>query len=791
MIFWQPNYTKTNNNITITTTTTAPTTTREMSTEHNKQSDNVSVTPPSSAKGPPYYRKSVLPQITTPASFTSQNQETLFKLFTYTVILLPTLTSILFPINSNNIPRNEQIGNFIIDLLTVVLISWVVRFTIEWPYNWMKQLQNTKTKLLKQLKPETEKKEGYRNQHRHGEIDDKVILLIRKISTFEIIALLCCLLSSIFSSTLLIWTRQYTIIDQQRKKMVFNNVNIALLQFCSIFRIIITFTDLLQSSSLNNSQINIQNSDFQGWFQDLRHYFLPNLTNQILLDHLQSHNKQFDKLKLDLARLECELQEKTSADPKRISKSMTPPIEIQRTNYSKNKKLQLSLQLQRQPHYFANAKTPSELYTNSISPFPLNVSHSASAWASVSATASPSSSTTPTTSSSSSSLPAQTKIDQLQSVRPSIVRRRSTLTMGKKTLKTIAEEDDHYTNNNVDNNIVKNLNNGDSNGDGDEISFESIGTPSFSKFATPPQVNHSQTHTSFSQNVSMVLKSIKNEVTLQDIFKNPQIVRKILMSEITPLINQLQLYDYEILKTFLVEVIDKYLLGLYVVVMEQFLEVTRHPARNMMYAIYFAFVALPIYGIKCYFKILLLIPRLVFRWTVLRPINFIGLIIYTMVSMLPFRNFLSRLVRGSSIKTKTPSSKMTTTNTSLLLPPPLPLSLPPLPNKTMPNTTASISNLLLENLPRIKSQFTMKQFHLSPTLDKGEFPPLVSLGAPYHESINDNNNNHLAGSRMYKSSNYAHTPLISVMPSPAKPTKLARKFRYDHNTTAASLYDNN
>lgn len=159
--------------------------------------------------------------------------------------------------------------------------------------------------------------------------------------------------------------------------------------------------------------------------------------------------------------------------------------------------------------------------------------------------------------------------------------------------------------------------------------------------------------------------------------------------------------------------------------------------------------------------------------------------------MLPFRNFLSRLVRGSSIKTKTPSSKMTTTNTSLLLPPPLPLPLPPLPNKTMPNTTASISNLLLENLPRIKSQFTMKQFHLSPTLDKGEFPPLVSLGAPYHESINDNNNNHLAGSRMYKSSNYAHTPLISVMPSPAKPTKFARKFRYDHNTTTASLYDNN
>ena len=68
-------------------------------------------------------------------------------------------------------------------------------------YNWLRQLQKTKVMLLQDMNREN---------------TDKTILLVRK--TFEIIALISCLVSCIFSSILLIWTRQYTIIDQKERK---------------------------------------------------------------------------------------------------------------------------------------------------------------------------------------------------------------------------------------------------------------------------------------------------------------------------------------------------------------------------------------------------------------------------------------------------------------------------------------------------------------------------------------------------------------------------------------------
>ncbi|CAX44782.1 conserved hypothetical protein [Candida dubliniensis CD36] len=257
----------------------------------------------------------------------NQSQDVLFKIFTYTIIILPTLTSILFPIKTT-MPPSEHAGNLIIDLLTVLLLSLVVKHTIEWPYNWLRQLQKTKVMLLQDMDREN---------------TDKTILLVRKIYTFEIIALISCLVSCIFSSILLIWTRQYTIIDQKRKKVVFNNVNIALLQFWSLFRVIITFTDSLQQSSMHTNQLSWETPQLKNWYQDLSHYFLPNVSNQILLDHLQQHNRQFDQLKMDLISLQNELEEKKSLSNDSRESSFTPfPLNMSPTLLSPNASVNLS-----------------------------------------------------------------------------------------------------------------------------------------------------------------------------------------------------------------------------------------------------------------------------------------------------------------------------------------------------------------------------------------------------------------------------------------------------------------
>ncbi|CAI5757884.1 unnamed protein product [Candida verbasci] len=245
-----------------------------------------------------------------------QFQDTVFKSFTYIIILLPTLTSIIYP-NSNvsYFSNNEQIGNFIIDLLTVLLISCVVRFTMEWPYNWLKKLNQTKMSLLKQETGNTQKK----------------LLLIRKINTFEIIALISCLVTSIFSSILLIWTRNYTIIDGKRKRMVFNNVNIALLQFWSIFRIIITFTNMLQFTSLNENEVDemlIDQNINRSWYSDLKYYFLPNTTSTLLINQLRcDHKSEVDKLKSDMKLLKKQIDKEKSTTKSKSSNdtsSFTP-----------------------------------------------------------------------------------------------------------------------------------------------------------------------------------------------------------------------------------------------------------------------------------------------------------------------------------------------------------------------------------------------------------------------------------------------------------------------------------
>ncbi|CAK9438460.1 uncharacterized protein LODBEIA_P26840 [Lodderomyces beijingensis] len=622
----------------------------------------------------------------------SQGQETFYKLFTYTVILLPTLTSILFPINSSSVPRNEQIGNFIIDLLTVVLISWVVRFTIEWPYNWMKQLQATKTSLLKQLKSE--------NRENH----DKIIMLVRKIYTFEIIALLCCLLSSIFSSTLLIWTRKYTIIDQKRKKMVFNNVNIALLQFWSIFRIIITFTDSLQNSSFSNGQVHMPDSNLQHWLQDLKHYFLPNLANQILLDHLQSHNREFDRMKLDLARVQRELEERN------FQATYNSPIEVHR--HRNNQK-----QLSSSPNYkdarkLENYEHPCHESSSTISPFPLSLSPKDGAIS-----------------------PSQTQFDyssaaqalppplQHQQQPPLLPKRRSSLTMGKSPLKTIIEEDD--------------------------LVFESLEAPSFSRFDESTEVIHRK---SFSENVESALRSIKQELTLYDIYNNPKSVRKILVGELTPLVNQLQFQDYEILKAFLMEVLDKYLLAIYVHVMEQVADIISHPMHHLFALVTLAIWTIPLYTIKFYFRLLVAIPQAIIRWTIIQPAFLAYLIAFAIIS-LPFKGSRIKLVQARPRENSSAS--------------PVPRSNTP---TTKENNTLLMNKLMIENSPTLNNQFTMKQFHLSPTLSKEEhFNSTFPIQAQH-------------GTRKYRSA-----PLISVTPNAVKTNRLPRNLRYERTTS--SLYD--
>ncbi|KAI5960405.1 uncharacterized protein KGF55_004697 [Candida pseudojiufengensis] len=663
----------------------------------------------------------------------SSYQETIFKIFTYIIILLPTLTSILFPINSNSIPKNEQIGNFIIDLLTVILISWVVRFTMEWPYNWMKKLQQTKSKLYIELKS---------INNLNNENADKIILLIRKIYTFEIIALICCLISSIFSSFLLIWTRKYTIIDQKRKKMIFNNVNIALLQFWSIFRIMITFIESLQNSSLNlnNSSIHLQNNSngISNWLQDLKYYFLPNLTNQILLDHLQINNKQLDKLKLDLLKIKKELKSRDEYDElqqiqlihqhqQQVEENIQLQQLLQQQQQQQQQLQQQQAQQQQQQLQQQQIKgnTIQQQISNyetldpnqSISPFPLSLSPKEG---------SPVSS--PTIEYSRSQLMQQQQHPQpLQLQKPMLPRRKSSF--GKSPLKTIVEQEE-------------------------DLVFESLETPSFTKFDNSLNSkfndsnssslignnhNHNENYQTNSNNLNSIslsnieflsiikktIKNLQNEISIFDFIIHPNFVSKILYNEINSIFIQLKIHDFEILKFFILQIFEIYIMNLYVHIMDHVFDILNNPLLYLWKFILWGCFKIPIIGLKFYFNILFSIPLLILKLILIKPFKIGIFILQTIISI------LLRSTTSIMIKDKIKSSSFALNDYRDKLKQKLEKNNNEEEDQEEEededeeevnnslkesNKIKNFKNLKQFQNPLINDQFTMKQFHLSPTL---------------------------------------------------------------------------
>ena len=600
--------------------------------------------------------------LTASVTLHSQSNEVVYKIFTYIVIILPTLTSIIFPINTKTVPQNEQIGNFVIDLLTVVLISWVVRFTLEWPYKWMKELETTKTELLQQLNEDDFAIEN----------TDKVVLMVRKINTFQIMALVCCLVSSLLSSVVLIWTRKYTIIDQKRKKMVFNNVNIALLQFWSIFRIIITFTDSLQYSSLSNSNspLYTQSPSFQTWFTDLKQYFLPNLTNQILLDHLQVHNRQFDRLKLDLVKLQKELDNRDQAQTLSLQRELYrqpkqhqhQQQQHQQQQQQQQKELLRNGKLQSRTKHHSpppslllsllnNAKTEQQVVTkfhNSISSFSLSA---------------------PPPKASPLFSPMQTENNHFQFAPISSLP--TPHSFSQTPLKTIVEEDDFI--------------------------FESLEPPSFNRFE---QHEHRLANKTILECTRSVLKSIRNEITILDLFNNPSSVRKVLVTELAFLMNEFRSSDHEIFKVFLMEVIDKYLLSIYVQVMDHLVKIFTHPFRHLMNAIIWTSFKLPIHIAKLYFKLLLMVPFLIVQWFVIKPVKFMALWVSSLM-----RTVFSLVIFQLATDANASAQSNTVNHVS--------------PSPQKPTHFKPIAQL--DKSHADNTQFTMKQFHLSPVLSKDEY----------------------------------------------------------------------
>lgn len=167
---------------------------------------------------------------------------------TLSIVLLPSILAIVIPVIPNS-PSNTDVAVLVTDTLIVILITFSVKYVIEWPWNWLRKIRSTKENIFNNVNSKyliyNKDKSKFQTQ-----LNEKIIL-IRKLIRYEIIALGTGVLSHCLSSLVMLWTRNYIIVEESRKNIVFSNLNVSLFFIWGCFKIILVFLQKLKDASLS------------------------------------------------------------------------------------------------------------------------------------------------------------------------------------------------------------------------------------------------------------------------------------------------------------------------------------------------------------------------------------------------------------------------------------------------------------------------------------------------------------------------------------------------------------
>lgn len=327
------------------------------------------------------------------SGFTSlKTHETTIKYFLASGILFPSICAVLIPTTFWS-TSTIDVANLFTNSIVICLTAWAIKFTIEWPWNWFNQLQLTKhnlinyvnsTFILNQLPHEFDLESPNHNELKfndkdindvngspnilnvsHQSLNNQVfiskLLLLKKIMRLEKIALVACLLLSFVGSSLMCWAREYIIVDETKKKIIFNNINIVLYQVWLMFRLILTITsnyqthdDLNEDDSYNLlTEYNlhtflpqsVSNSTTNTFNQFINHVLATPEKKQPDLEKIskkQTHlisklmtaqNNQFSSINNYLNKLDSKIQ---SIIPKEKNMLTPFPLSLPRTTNSVN-----------------------------------------------------------------------------------------------------------------------------------------------------------------------------------------------------------------------------------------------------------------------------------------------------------------------------------------------------------------------------------------------------------------------------------------------------------------------
>lgn len=205
------------------------------------------------------------------------------KYFTFIIILVPSMVAIVIPSGDLEISNQLDLAKVITDAMLIVLACWFIKFALEWPWAWRKQIQDTKFKLLNHINSF-----AINNKVSMGESTDiklnqdlfvKRLLMVNNLSNYEVYAFIMCFVGTFTGAGIMLLSRKYISIEDSKRNMVFSNLNVSLFILWGAFRLLLAFSEKMErivSKEIDGKAFDGLDIDYNLITEYNIHNFLPN-----------------------------------------------------------------------------------------------------------------------------------------------------------------------------------------------------------------------------------------------------------------------------------------------------------------------------------------------------------------------------------------------------------------------------------------------------------------------------------------------------------------------------------
>lgn len=162
------------------------------------------------------------------------------------IILLPSLAAVFSPYLLPGSTSTAELVNLITDSLMIFVVSWFIKFAIEWPWAWLKQIEDTKLSLIRDINNKMSNSFGPPFPE---DFIVKSLVSVKRLQNYESLAYFSCFCGMLLGAVIMSISRNYIIIDESRK-LVFSNFNVALVFFWGSLKLVLSLTARLQKHSI-------------------------------------------------------------------------------------------------------------------------------------------------------------------------------------------------------------------------------------------------------------------------------------------------------------------------------------------------------------------------------------------------------------------------------------------------------------------------------------------------------------------------------------------------------------